>query len=113
MNFDEKLHRVVARQDELGAMLSTGKVEAKDFARFSKEFADLGPVVAAIQALQKARAELSDLDAMLTDPAADQEMKTLAEDERIELGATLPKLEREVQLMLIPKDETDERNAIL
>ena len=113
MNFDEKLHRVVARQDELGAMLSSGKVEAKDFARYSKEFADLGPVVAAIQALQKARAELADLDAILTDPASDQEMKTLAEDERIELGATLPKLEREVQLMLLPKDEADERNAIL
>jgi peptide chain release factor 1 len=113
VNFDEKLHRVVARQDELGAMLSSGKVEAKDFARYSKEFADLGPVVAAIQALQKARAELADLDAILTDPASDQEMKTLAEDERIELGATLPKLEREVQLMLLPKDEADERNAIL
>ncbi|MFN4283260.1 MAG: peptide chain release factor 1 [Alphaproteobacteria bacterium] len=113
MNFDEKLHRVVARQDELGAMLSAGKVEAKDFARLSKEFADLGPVVAAIQALQKARAELADLDAILTDPAADQEMKTLAEDERMELGAALPKLEREVQLMLLPKDEADERNAIL
>jgi len=113
LNFDEKLHRVVARQDELGAMLSGGKVEAKDFARFSKEYADLGPVVAAIQSLQKARAELADLDAILTDPAADQEMKTLAEDEHRELGANLPKLEREVQLMLLPKDETDERNAIL
>jgi peptide chain release factor 1 len=113
LNFDEKLHRVVARQDELGAMLSTGKVEAKDFARLSKEFADLGPVVAAIQTLQKARAELADLDAILTDPAADQEMKTLAEDERREMGASLPLLERDVQLMLIPKDETDERNAIL
>ncbi|HEY4136269.1 MAG TPA: peptide chain release factor 1 [Alphaproteobacteria bacterium] len=113
MNFDEKLHRVVARQDELGAMLSAGQVEAKDFARLSKEYADLGPIVASIHTLQKARAELADLDAILTDPVADQEMKSLAEDERRELAAKVPVLEKDVQIMLLPKDEADERNAIL
>lgn len=114
MNLDEKLSRVVARRDELGDILAgQGKVDAREFARMSKEYADLTPVVTAIHKLQRLREEIAGLDGIVADAAADPEMKSLAEDERAGLLADLPKVEHEIRILLIPKDEADERNAII
>lgn len=114
MDLDEKLSRVVARQDELGDILAgQGKVDAREFARMSKEYADLTPVVTAIHKLRRLQAEIAGLDGILSDASADPEMKSLAEDERAALVADLPKIEHEIRILLIPKDEADERNAII
>lgn len=108
MNLDEKLGRVVARYDELQALLAT-EDKGEAIARMSKEISDLTPVVEAIGALRRARANLEDAEAM----AADPEMRDLAEEEAAALRERVPELEREVKLLLIPKDEADSRNAIL
>lgn len=107
MSLDEKLNRVVARHDELSDLLAhDSKV---DIAKLSKELSDLGPVVERILELNKARADLVEAEAMMADP----EMRALAEDEVYSLRDRIPELEREVRLSLLPKDEADERNAIL
>ena len=46
-------------------------------------------------------------------PDGDAEMRELAEEEHRELQATLPELARNVQILLVPKDEADSKNAIL
>jgi len=107
VSLDEKLNRVVARHDELSDLLAhDSKV---DIAKLSKELSDLGPVVERILELNKARADLVEAEAMMADP----EMRALAEDEVYSLRDRIPELEREVRLSLLPKDEADERNAIL
>ncbi|MES1152039.1 MAG: PCRF domain-containing protein, partial [Dongia sp.] len=111
---NEKLDRVAKRYDEIAALLaSEGPKDAQSFARLSKEYADLSPVVEAIQALRAAERESQDLAQLIADPAGDKEMKALAEEEQSALKTRMPELERKVQLMLLPKDEADERNAIL
>ena len=111
---NEKLDRVAKRYDEIAALLaSEGPKDAQSFAKLSKEYADLSPVVDAIRELRSAERESEDLAQMIADPAGDKEMKALAEEEQSALKARLPDLERKVQLMLLPKDEADERNAIL
>ncbi len=112
MSLEEKLESVVRRYKELGEMLSSGHV-ADSFAKQSKEYSDLGPIVAGIEEWRKSREEAAELDVMLADPSIDPEMRTLAESERQALSEKLPKLERSVQVMLLPKDEADEKNAIL
>ena len=112
MSLEEKLESVVRRYKELGEVLSSGHV-ADSFAKQSKEYSDLGPIVAGIEAWRKAREEAAELDVMLADPSIDPEMRALAESERQALSEKLPKLERGVQVMLLPKDEADEKNAIL
>lgn len=113
MNLDEKLGKVLARRDELQDMLEKGVDDGAAYVKASKELADLAPLVEAIETLRKARAEADDLRAMAVDPDADPEMKILAEDELLEATRRLPDLERRVQLALLPKDEADEKNAIL
>jgi peptide chain release factor 1 len=75
----------------------------------SKEYSELTPIAEAIAELRKARDERRDLEAMLADP----EMKDLAEAELEALDRRLPELERGIQILLLPKDEADEKNAIL
>jgi hypothetical protein len=75
--------------------------------RLSKEYAELTPVVQAIDVLDKARAERRDLEALAGDPEADPEVAKMAEEELQDLRRRLPMLERQVQLLLLPRDEAD------
>ncbi|UEM02366.1 peptide chain release factor 1 [Skermanella rosea] len=109
MSFEDMFNRVAARHDELRDALAGGQVDAQAFARMSKEYAELTPIAEAIADLRKARAERQDLAAMLSDP----EMKDLAEAEIQALDRRLPELERGIQVLLLPKDEADAKNAIL
>jgi peptide chain release factor 1 len=111
VSFDLKLEKVVQRHRELGDMLASGTTDSKSLAKLSKEYSDLGPVVAAIETLKAAKLELADLDAMRSGEDAD--MRALAEQEFFDLKARMPAMERELQAMLLPKDAADEKNAIL
>jgi peptide chain release factor 1 len=114
VDLNHKLNRVVARHDELRAMLSSGgPMDAQRFARMSKEYSDLEAVVESINALRAGEAERDGLVQMLADPATDAEMKSMAEDELSVLEDRLTKLEQAVKIALLPKDEADAKNAIL
>jgi peptide chain release factor 1 len=109
--FEGKLDKLVRRHAELAAALADPARQG-EFAKLSKEYSDLSPIVESVNALKKARAEIAELGGLLDD-AGDPEMRTLAEAEIETLKERLPELEQRVRLMLLPKDEADERNAIL
>ncbi|MBF0093834.1 MAG: peptide chain release factor 1 [Alphaproteobacteria bacterium] len=114
MSLDAKLDRLVSRYDELGAMLNEGQAaDPQAFARMSKEYADLRPVVESIRELEKARADLRDTQDLMADPGTDADLRALAGEEVHDLKARVQELERQVRIMLLPRDEADERNAIL
>ena len=111
MNIDASLDAVLRRHDELAARLALPRDDAREFQRLAREHAELGPVVEAIRALRRARAELADLEQLVS--GDDAEMKALAQQEYYELKARLPAMERALLLMLLPKDAADAGNAIL
>ncbi|WP_207461987.1 peptide chain release factor 1 [Azospirillum sp. SYSU D00513] len=113
MNLEDRFNKVLARHDELRDALAAGTADSGEYSRMSKEYSDLTPVAEAISALKKAKAEAADLAAMIADPGGDAEMKALAEEEFQDLTRNIPALERRVQISLLPKDEADEKNAIL
>ena len=114
MSLDEKLNRVVARHDELSqALAEQGAAASEDFVRMSKEFAELAPVVEAIGRLRDASAELADLQGLMDDAGSDEEMRALAEEESQELKESVPELENQVKVLLLPRDVADDKNAIL
>src|SRR6478735_5393218 len=95
-----KLNQVVTRHAELQAALSAGTLDSHKFVAASKEYAELGPLVEAVNEWHKAERELKDTEAMASDP----DMKAMAEEEAAELRKRLPELERTVKRMLLPKD---------
>jgi peptide chain release factor 1 len=109
MSLLQKLDQVVARHAELQASLSGGALDSQKFVAASKEYAELGPLVEAVNAWRKAEQDLKDTEAL----AADPDMKAMAEEEALELKKQIPLLEQAVKKMLLPKDAADEKNAIL
>jgi peptide chain release factor 1 len=108
--FDVKLEKVVRRHAELRDALAD-PARGGEFSKLSKEYSDLSPLVESIEALQKARQERADLDEMIG--GGEAEMRALAEAEIAALEKRIPALEQQVKILLLPKDEADERNAIL
>ena len=114
MSLDENLNRVLARHEELSSLMSSGNHSSADeFVKMSREYSELTPVVEGVLSLRNAEAELDDLLSMIRDPEVGADMQEMAEEEYRELQATLPKLARAVQILLVPKDEADTKNAIL
>jgi len=112
MSFDQKLDQVAERYDELNAILAQpDAAQRDDFAQLSKELSELSPVVEAVAALRAARTETADTEALVADPETDDEMRALAEEELETLRESLEELDH--RLLLLLRDEADERNAIL
>lgn len=110
MSFDKKIDTLIARHAELQEKISQPEVASSpEFGKLSKEFSDLGNIVETAMALKTAKAELEETNTLLKDP----EMKALAEEEKPQLEKLIAKLTKDMQLALIPKDEADEKNAIL
>jgi peptide chain release factor 1 len=112
VSLDQKLATVVARHAELSQLIAHhAQPGGEDYRRKMKEYADLTPVVESIGALEKARRELGDLEALKD--SGDAEMREMAAAEFYELRDRLPQLERQVRIMLLPKDAADEKNAVV
>ena len=113
MSLEEKLTRLVERHAELAAaMAGEGVAASEDYVGMAKEYAQLSPIVGAIDDLHKAQAEIADLGELISDEQ-DAELRALAADERASLAKKLPGLERRLRLMLAPRDEADARDAII
>ena len=107
---DEKLQSFARRLNELSEKLSA-TTEGSAYVTLSREYAELEPVAKAAQALLGARAEFSDLTALSSDP--DPAVKSMAEAERRALIEKIETLEKEMRVLLLPKDANDEKSAII
>ncbi|MBX6376222.1 MAG: peptide chain release factor 1 [Acetobacteraceae bacterium] len=107
MTLPAKLDRLLVRAEELKHLLSTA--EGAQVGALSKELAELEPLVEKVAELRAAERARDEAEAMLSDP----ELKELAEAEYLAQKERIPVLEREVRLMLLPRDAADERSAIL
>jgi len=106
-----KLSNLSKRIEELNVELSQQDA-TKDMERFkkiSKEHSDILPVVDIYKDYLKFDKDISDAKEMLNDP----EMKTLAQSEIDNGKEQLERIEKELQVLLIPKDLNDEKNIFL
>jgi peptide chain release factor 1 len=108
----ERLDAILARHANVTATLN-GAPDAETFVALSRELSDLDPVVEAIRRYHAAAADLAGLDALLDDPSTDADMRALAEEERPAAEAALQDAAQRLRVLLLPKDEADEKSAIL
>jgi peptide chain release factor 1 len=100
------------RFGEIEARMSAGP-DSETYVRLASEYSELQPVVTKIREYQKVSGEIADLEVLLNDKATDREMRDLAEMELPELKERIEGLEKEMQILLLPKDAADEKSAIL
>ena len=104
----DTLDQIRARFEFLEAKMASGG-DAQDFAALSREYSELRPVVAEIDAYREMIAAEADAKALLDDP----EMADLAEEELEGLRQRLPEAEQALRVALLPKDAADARPAIV
>ncbi|WP_165185263.1 peptide chain release factor 1 [Caulobacter soli] len=103
-----RLDQVLDRFREVEARMGAA-TDGAEIVKLSKEHAELRPVAEAVQALAKLSADRAELDELAGDP----EMAAMVADEITALDEKLPVMERELALMLAPRDKDENASAIL
>ncbi len=106
----QKLEDVEKRYDELTTKISDPEEIAKSssWQKLMKEHSDLTPIVEKYREYKKAQKTIEENEELLKDP----ELKELAEMEIQEARESLPRIEEELKILLIPKDPDDDKNII-
>ncbi|MFC3724505.1 peptide chain release factor 1 [Neoaquamicrobium sediminum] len=108
----DRMDQVLKRFEMLEAQMAAGP-DPDAYVKMASEYSDLEEMAQKIRALRAAEAEFADLEAMLSDKSTDAEMRELAEAEQPEIEARIEALQKDIQILLLPKDAADERSAIL
>lgn len=109
---EARLQSIIDRSDYLLSRLQAEQLVPVEFAKFNKELSHLEPIVTAINRLNDAKREIKDLYSLVK-TEGEREMKEYATKEYDRLIRQVPKIEEDLLLLLLPRDETDERGVIL
>lgn len=109
----EKLTEIENKYEKITSALSDPKVlsNKEEFMKYSKEQSELEPIVTKFRDYKKILAQIEEVEEILK--SGDGELRELAEEELQSLKKIKPQLEQELKLLLIPKDQRDEKNVIL
>ena len=110
----EKLDRIESRYDQMTAEISSPEVhnDSDRYQKLAKAHSDLGVIVAKYREWKEIQKNLDGAKQLYAE-ANDAELKQMAHDEQRDLEARLAPVERELKLLLIPKDPNDEKNVIV
>src|SRR5450432_1483610 len=114
LTLTEKLDQLGTRYDELTHQLSTAEL-VSDSARFqkvAKQHAELQEIVAKHREFKQIEKDLAGAHQMFLE-AEDSEMKQMAHEEEKQLTAQIETVERDLKLLLLPKDPNDDKSVIV
>ena len=114
MSIEQSMDKVLARRDEVESRLAdAASMSPDELASLSRELCELRPVCEQIDLVRRLEGD-RDAAVMLAEEAADDaEMAEMAQAEIQEIEARLPEEMNSLQLLLLPRDRDDSRNAIL
>ena len=107
------VEELITKHSSLEKDLSTGGLDNKLFAEKSKEYSDLNEIVGNARDYISFQTEKEELEKILNDGSADEELKKMADLELIDLQNRYETNEKKLKLFLLPKDEADKKNAII
>ena len=114
MSIDSSMDKMLQRRQEVEAQLSrSAELSNKQLADFSRELSELRPICDQIELVRQLEGELEDALTMVAEAADDVEIQAMAEAEVTLLKDKIPAEKEQLQLLLLPKDKDDSRNAIL
>ena len=109
---ENKLNSIVSNFLEIEKKLSNlSEKDFSDYAKLSKEYSNLKPLVEKIKEYKKLNQELIGVDEIID--SNDEDLKKEALEEKSILNEKIISINEELKFMLIPKDESDEKNAII
>ena len=109
----DKVQDIVNKHDALEKELSSGNIDPKLYAKKSKEYSSLGGIIKIARQYLNFESEKKDLVNMVQDKSNDKDIIELAQTDLNELIAKKEKYENDLKVFLLPKDEDDNKNAIV
>ncbi len=109
----DKLRAIESKYEELTKLLMDPEVFSKpsELQKYSKEQAELQPLVEKIREYTKLLSDIEGTEELLKE--GDGDLRELALSELDELNRKKPKVEEELKIMLLPEDPRDKKNVIL
>jgi len=110
----DRLEDLLIRMEEILSELQEPDVanDQKRFRKLMKEQNDLSPIVEAYKEYKTCKQTIEDSLQMLEEES-DEEMRELAKEELNDAKARVEELERELKILLLPKDPNDDKNVIV
>ncbi|MBU1902122.1 MAG: PCRF domain-containing protein, partial [Proteobacteria bacterium] len=108
-----KVKEIEERYNELENALGQPEIirDQKAYQTYAKERSILVPIIVSFRKLKSIQDEIASNQSLLSDP--DPEIRHLAKEEIEALGVSLSKIERNLKILLIPKDPNDDKNILL
>ncbi len=114
MNIIEQIEILRQKYHETALMITDPAIiqDQPRYVRLNREYRDLEKVINAADKYQKALSDLEEAKYIAFNEQ-DAELKEFAKEEVEQLTATLPQLEEEIRLMLLPQDPEDGKNVVM
>ena len=113
MSFEDKLGNLIEKYNNLQKKLLDPSLTGSDFGKVSKEVYDLEPIAKKAEEYLNIKKNLAEDEEILADKTSDPDMRAIAEEEVVELKKLIPEIKKQLEILLLPKDEADEKSAIL
>lgn len=109
-----RLEGVKARFEEVGQLITDPAIisDMKKYVKLNREYRQLQPIIESYELYRDILSNIESTKEMLAGEL-DDEMKEMAKEELDLYQGKLGPLEAEIQILLIPKDPEDEKNAIV
>src|SRR5437870_8519405 len=114
LTLSEKLDQLGNRYEEMTQQLSSAEIvsDSSRFQKLAKQHSELAEIVNKHREFKQIEKDLAGAHQMVLE-AEDPEMKQMAHDEEKQLTERKEIVERELKLLLLPKDPNDEKNVIV
>jgi peptide chain release factor 1 len=109
---ESRLRQIVERFDQIEARMGAAD-DPKEIVALSREHSELRTVADKARHVMGLRRQLAEAEAVIADADADRDFVAMADEERRDIRERLPALERDMQLMLLPRDADDDASIVL
>tara|TARA_B100001287_G_scaffold275064_1_gene281811 strand:+ start:1613 stop:2683 length:1071 start_codon:yes stop_codon:yes gene_type:complete len=108
-----KVKEIITRYEVLEKSLSQSDIDKNTYVKNSKEYASIGDIIEDVKLYLQIIEDKNSSEKILEDKSADKELKEMAELELSEIRSKAIELESKIKIFMLPKDEADEKNAII
>ena len=109
----QKVKEIITNHNNLQKELSSGNMDPKMFAKKSKEYSNLDTIIEFARYYLSSEEEKKELETILKDKNNDSEIIEMAKKDLEEMKDKKKIYENKLKIFLLPKDEDDEKNAIV
>ena len=109
----QKVKDIITKHNNLEKELSSEKIDPKLFAKKSKEYSNLGDIISVAKEYLNFEIEKKELEQIISDKKNDLEIIEMARKDLNDIDYKKKNYENKLKIFLLPKDEDDEKNAIV